>query len=340
MQLLRFGSTLDIYHTILERAWKIARQHKELWVFAIFASLLNSGAVFQQVLNIFWRLEPANEMGTAMKQVLVDQFPWILEWAQQLMVEDSWRTILSIVLGVAAIALVIVCSLIAQQVLVKGVYRASVMQTHLSWRELLAGVHHLHLFRLAGVNLSVIIILVLLVLGASFPLGWLLETNPDAHMLIFAAFYTLLIPLFLIINLFGMLLIVDIVHAGKSIVDALKDTSRLLRHHWLLAIELGLLLYLLNLVVAFVGILILFVLYIPLGLLSAVLIAWGVGAGSTIFSILGFLLIVTAGLLYTAFITTFNYAVWVECAQRLRFIKWHPALEHLSRKFFSLFSRT
>ncbi|MFA6131038.1 MAG: hypothetical protein WC730_02155 [Patescibacteria group bacterium] len=336
----RFGTSFDVYHAILGSAWKTARTHKELWVFALGAAILNTGVVFRQVLDIFWYVEPKEELGNAIVQGISNRLPWLLEWAQQIVLLDTWAMILTLIVSVAVVAALVIFSVSFQQLLLQGVHIATVHKHRISFRRLWHGMVHIHFWRLFAVNAMIILTLLFLIIGSSFPLSIALQYAPEASSWIYAACYTLLIPISLIVNMVGMVMMVEIVRADLSIDAAFLKTLKKLKHHWLFMTEFGFLLFLLNTLLAFLGILILLLFLVPIGVVEAFAIGSGWPGGADILSTLAFMVVLIAGMGYAAFITTFNYSAWTECTSRLEHFSWHPCLEHFTRRIMALFSRT
>ena len=141
------------------------------------------------------------------------------------------------------------------------------------------------------------------------------------------------LPLLFVINILTIFTLIHIVRKEQHIDTAFKRAWHVCSNHWLVVLEISLILFLIN-IVSFI------VFFAVASLIAAValplfLAATATGATSLAISvgILGGLVAVVLYLLYFGIISTFNYAVWTETAERVERFKTLPAFEALLAKF-------
>jgi len=318
------------YRALLTNALKTTWTHKELWAFGLFAALLNSGAIFSNVISAAVRLKPADQIATGIKAHLNDTLPSTLSWTVDFIRMNVGALSLRIILLLIGIVILLLIALIAQQLLLFGVWRSAKKKKHLPLRELFNELHHLHLLRLFAVNALVGLFLLLFLTALAFPLMQLLSsTNALYNLFLYMGFYAITLPVAFFANTVALFTMIHIVRLNEGLPRAFHTAVHTVSKHWLVLLELSAVVFLINLLMAATGV-------IGFGLIGVLygVIAYASFALNTmvVYTALSFfvvtLTVVVAALMIGA-ITTFNYSVFMEVAERLERFGILPITERL-----------
>ncbi len=322
-----FGRSIDSYLTIFKKAFTTTIRHKELWVFGIFAAIINNGAVFHRVFDIFWKLQPADKIGMDMVGKKISNMPWIVNYIETTIQTDAWRATIMIFGLVVLFSLIAFIIISSQQILIIGVHRSAKRRKKLNLKKLLKQLSHGKFWSIFATD-AITIIATIIILGIStFPLALLINGNIATDKIILLAFYIILLPIIFCINIIAMLTLINIVRHGNHLIHALMHTLRILKKHWLVSIEVSALLFAINIIFGLMVLLITMIVIIPIGLLGAVLMGIGWTSSVIFFTITAGLISFIATILYTGTITTFNYSTWMELSEKLERKSIIPAIE-------------
>ncbi|MDP2632015.1 MAG: hypothetical protein Q8P30_04615 [Candidatus Uhrbacteria bacterium] len=325
------------YKKIISQAWQTTRTHKELWFFAILAGLANTGVVFNSVVKTFLRIRPADQVNLETFKYVVDLAPWLLLYIKNLLTLDTVRivaTVLVILLILSVATLVIVMS---QHILLSGIFRSTRKKNQLKLRGLFRELRHLHFWRILSVDLLIYLLSSILLSFSSLALAGLLTDNLGIDLFVFTGIYTLLLPLLFTLNLLGMFVLINIVRLDKGLIRAFTRAWNLLSGHWLAALEVALLLFVINFLASILLLTALVIYAIP----AIVFYIAAFHSGSlllvaivSVFGALGALAIV---LVFAGAITTFNYSIWIELMERFERYGATPVIDKLVARFKRMF---
>lgn len=328
----QLGSIIDLYVGMLHKAIRTAWQHPELWVVGALAGLASTGAAFNHLFKSLWRIQPADQVTLADLSQALDLVPWVLTYADHLVLLPAWRlaaVVIAWIVVIAAGALIVVG---AQHIVLTAVHRRHARKKPMGLRSQIAALKHWHFWRILGVDLLMYLASVILIGLASLALAALLTQSYGINTLVYIAVYALLIPLAFAVNVVGMLTLIRMVAKEQGILEAAAHSIRILRHHWLAAIETSILLFFANLIgtVALLLAILLFAGVVGIIAIGAVTAGSYLLMASIVFlGVLGGVFIVIA---YGGFMTTVNYSVWTQLEDRLERFGLIPLLEHIVRK--------
>ncbi|MCH8049166.1 hypothetical protein IH979_00445 [Patescibacteria group bacterium] len=327
-----FGKSIDIYGQIILRSLKTAWGHPEFWLIGALAGLASTGASSNHLFKSFWRIRPAETITFDTLRQVLDGLPWLATYVKNLLLLGPGRiglTVLALfILAVAVVILVVG----AQQLILISLHRIASRKKQLTLKQLFGALQHWHFWRIFSVDALVYLASMIILALAALVLTPLISGSTALNFVAYLAVYAVLIPLALVINILGMLTLVTIIRKETGLLEAFLHSLKLLRHHWLVAFELSILLFLIN----GIGTIALFLALILFAALVALLVLSSLGAGSivlmaliTFFGVLGGVFIVVA---YGGFMTVFNYGVWIRLAGRLERYGLLPAIEGFFRK--------
>ncbi len=334
-----FRESIKLYADIMLRAWHTAWRHKELWFLAALAGLANTGTVFENVFQTFWRVSPQKLISWASISEFFNQYPWAQDYLKTLIAAGPLRLWLTAIVLIILMIVIAVGVLGSQQLALMSAIRGAKNKPHLGFKDLAKYLHHLHLVRLLAINLIVAIITAILFGLTAVLLSLLLTATLEINFFVYVAVYALILPFALMVNLLGMLCLVNVIRRDEGIIIAWHHSVRAVRDHWIFFSELSLILFVINflastlLAIIFFGITICLSVLAALALKAGLLLMAGIIAVFT--SSMGVLLIIC----YGGISTLFNYSVWVEASEKTDKLRLIPAIEHATRAFLKPFRK-
>ncbi len=298
-----------MYRPILQAAWRTTWRHKRLWFFAVLAGLASAGSVVDIVFRTF-NQSAAREGARPLLEGSMIGVTTLFSYIQKLTLVSPIRlqfTMTIVIGGLIALALLIAAGQIS---LIQG-FRGKGKKTA-------AFLRHTH--RLMGRVLAVDVLARLTMIALSLTVAaafMALRTETVAgDALVNLAVFLVFIPLALIISYFSVFTVIEVVQRHQSIWSAFKATWQVLKKHWLPITELGVILFLVNLVVSLATVIALVLGSVPylLALRGATLVGSGILWTATI--TIGTLFFFALICLFFAFMTTFTYATWFEAYEK------------------------
>lgn len=297
-----------LYAQALRHSWQLAWQHKFLWIFGMFAALLGQMGLME-LLSKMWL---ASSDYTLYPHWLAWPKLFQLAWIQSpsfIFSADNWVWLVYLALVfLGCILFLVFVSVVSQGAIIKAsahsaktrMFFPSITQ---SWH---AGVKHF--WRLLLLNVIRKILLVLLAVGVGYGALNFVITESLGGALLF-------LVLFILAALVGMVLSFLLIYAGSYVVvedyklgKALAAAWELFTSHWLVSFEVGLIVLLLNLLLAAAVVFGFIILFFPT-LLMWVIAAWyanyvlwivGLGLGLILF----LLFMILAGSIFSVYTTS------------------------------------
>ena len=306
-----------LYRQALIHSWKLACQHRFLWIFGLFATLLGQ----MGILELFSKVTMASSDYALYPKWLV--IPKLLKYlftgfGEFNMPFDGWIWLVWLLLILLGFFVFFVFVSVASQGALIHAAAKSVKHKHLpdvgkSWH---VGVSHF--WRLFSLNLVKKIVMVTLAVAVGYGALNFIVIESGWGLLLF-------LVLFLLSILVGMVLSFLVIYAAGYIVveeysflDALEASWKLFISHWLVSIEVGLLVLFLNVVLIFAVLIGFFVLFLP------TILTWAIAAslGSYTLYILGVLVGSTLFLFFALALGSF-FTVYVTSVWTYMFMKMH-----------------
>ena len=299
-----------LYRQALSHSWRLAWQHKSLWVFGMFAAFLGQMGFLELIsrtsLTAATRLSPFGLAGSiwAMVKAFVTAD---VEWQMPL---DAWAWLGWLVGSVGGIFLLLLfVSVVSQGALIEAtafsVRKKNLPDVGRCWH---MGVKHFWSLFLINIFRWVIFCGLVLVVSIAALNVLLIGNFADA---------VLFILLFILATAVGMVLSFLVVYSAAYVVveekklgKAIEHAWRLFLDHWLVSIEVGIIVLFLNIVVGVVVLLGFMLTFLPtliswfIALLTSNANLWTAGliAGAFFFV----LFVIFVGSIFTVFTT----AVW------------------------------
>ncbi|MCR4311761.1 MAG: hypothetical protein NUV56_00595 [Candidatus Uhrbacteria bacterium] len=318
-----------VYRPIILRSLVTAWAHKELWPFALLASLAGTGVVVNDVLKqARIMFAPTIE---SYEGLLGNSLAFVTSYIQNLLlVGDNYLigTSFLIVLGLVAFGILVAT---AQQIVLVAMHRAVRRKKRLPWREVLRSMHHLHIFRVLGIDLIFRLAALIVLTGSGLLLRNLVLSN-EFDVLIAIAFSALTLGIAFALNIIAMFALIGVAREGLTFFRAMHEGIERLLRHPVISFEISAILFAANLLLSIIFLLGLAILAAP----SALLFAEAIGTGSLVTMIGVALVSVIAFVAWTAcvagFATTFTYATWTELIERLEKTSFTPRIHAYSKK--------
>ena len=334
-----FSESIKLYGEIMRRAWQTAWRNKELWFLAALAGLANTGTVFENVFQTFWRVSPQKLISWASISEFFNQYPWAQDYLKALIHAGPTTLWVTVAIIIVLMVIIAVGVLGSQQLALMSAVRGAKNKAHLGFKDLAKYLHHLHLIRLLAVNLIVAIITAILFGLTAVLLSLLLTTTLELNFFVYVAVYALVLPFALLANLLGMLWLVNIIRREKVIIVAWNHSVYAVREHWIFFCELSLVLFIINFLASTLLAIIFFGVTICLSVLAALALKAGSLIAAAIIAVftasIGALLVIC----YGGLSTLFNYSVWAEALEKTDKMRLLPAIEHATRAFLKPFRK-
>jgi len=325
------SKSMDTYTKIVKKAWEIAFAQKEWWALAALAGLVHTGAIFNMLVRSFLYLQPATELNATALQQISPFFAWTLSYARNLTLLETPNLVGYILVSFVILILVVVLALTAQYILLFIVSKGT---KEISWKMIRKKLHHIHILRLFSVNAIMRILFTIIIGLTTLVLVFTVTETAFLDTLWSVGIYAIALPLAFIIQIFGMLAIIQLTKKDISLGKMIRNVMNMLHKHWLTAFELALILFIINFLTSGV----LFIVLMCFAILAGIVFEMALAVGSYILmSVVTFLsLLISAAiiLIYAGGITTFNYSAWTKLSDHLNRYTHLPAVEHALKKIF------
>ena len=256
------------YRTVLGSAWTITKQHKKLWIFGFLAFLLSAGGEYQiltKILNeeygvgIYEKLQSGSTL-------LSPSFWSNLGTICYTQPKTGFGIILLIIL-LAAVAFFILWICIKSQIaLVKWsknyLTKKSKEKTISVWNEL--SVNDKKFWPVLGLNITLKILITTLFFLLSLPLIFLYFKDSNSAILIYTLFFVFFLPTAISVSLIMKYSIASVILEKQSFVKSLESGYKLFCKHWLVSLEMAILLFIINFLTGLIGMFILSLILLPI----------------------------------------------------------------------------
>lgn len=297
------------YRRILSDAWKIAWSHKHLWVFGFFATLIGFGAVTEVFFNSYERTAAALPMAAASGSALA-LIPGLS--TIKAVISFSPYPALSLLIFLAVFALIVVIfawiTLVSVGALISGTRKISRGGEPVFGDSVKAGAEKF--WRLLGVNViaKVVILLALIMTGAN--LYTLMRDQTFVSGMFYVGSFIVFTAVSFVASLGAVYGSINVMLKDDRIEKSVNGAMTLIAEHWLVSLEMAVLLLIVSLaagVAAALGALILAVPIIFFLVVAAVFKATAAAYGlMTLTAVMLLVLVVCLG----SFLTTFQTAAW------------------------------
>ncbi|MDD3778006.1 MAG: hypothetical protein PHH52_01360 [Patescibacteria group bacterium] len=321
------------YRLIIKQAINIAWRYKYLWMFGIFASIVAASGSFeyQLISNNFQMgaLESSYYFLGSIINVL-ETFALFILGIASLFTFDILTIIntLTVIVIVSALLIAFIWLAISSQgALVEAaqkIINGKKKLVKLNFRELMTAGHK-KFWPVLGLNILIKLAITLILAIISVPFILLASKYSASLTLIYTLTFILFVPLTIACSLIIKYAIAYIIIDKEGLVSALKKSWFMFQHNWLVSLEMGIILFLINFFAGFILIILLSVIIFPYFIFA---VDYGVIWLIITSALIALALIIVAG----SFLTTFQISAWTNMFLELKNGNGQAKLERVFRK--------
>jgi hypothetical protein len=322
---------VPIYRPILKHALETAWIHRELWPIAAVAGLAGTGAVINDVLN---QAKLAAAIPTSnFSQAFANLH--ILGVYRDNLIFASPEQITAgtlILLGVALLVVIVIAA--CQQVMLRVAHGALRRKTHLSLSEIRHEFLHPRLLRFLSLDLFLKLMVANLMIATTVLVSQLNVGHIVSDAFFGVIFSAAALSLALTVNVLVMLALIGVARKDLSVGESLTAAWKLYRQHYVICLEMSVLLFAINFLIsaAYDGTI------LVLGVPAAFSLLGAIEAGSfltyiTLMAVIA-LVVVTITLAFAGFATTFTYSAWTALVEQLDKKTITPRVVTHTKRFF------
>ena len=294
-----------IYRTLLRDALRLTWQRKTLWIFGFLAAFVSTGGVFDVAASGLHRIQVG---GSFLYQLLDTSFvgyTLVSTYVGQIRSLGSFTTAAIVFCLTLIILGAIFLAVLSQTALIHGIKS----ETH-EHPNVFRKRAHDHIGRVFIVDLFTKIAGGILVCLTTLPMLWFYLATSTYSFLI--AFIQLLIffPVVLVINIVSLLSVIHIIETGATVHEAVSDSWKMFKSHWLATIEFAVILFLIIAASAIGIFALILALSVPYAFIYSASLLTGSFAVFLITNVLFALLTVLIIFALGGGIVTFQYAAW------------------------------
>lgn len=306
------------YRQILKRAWEITWENKILWFFGFFAlALLGNNRAYNLVLNnldLISREDLTTFYTFRLYERALTSFDGIIIFFNglgNLIINKPLSFFLSILifLAVTTLMLALVWLMINSQIcLIKGIDRAKekkkigIKDSFLLARK--------YFWPILGLNIVVQIIIYLLFIIFIYPAIAYSSFFSALTSILFIFFFVIFIPLSIILAFLTIYASSFIVLRDQKLIKSIGSAWQLFYKNWIPSLEMGLILFFIDIAAALGLIILIILLGIPFLLLSVIFYFLASQAGLIFVAILMVICLIALIIIFTAILSTFQYSAW------------------------------
>jgi len=301
---------------MLKNALSITWRYKYLWFFGLFAALLGNGGAFNYGIKNFSKVESQGVWLTNLSESLKSWKFGLgkIDWYGIFTNFDLWGAVLFLLMIFIGLFLLWL-SIASQGALVYGIKAA---KTQFFNEALRHGSKKFWPLLLVNIILAVAIAVLMAIFNLPFVILYL---NTGGNVLwqtvIVILSFIVWVPVTIIFYLIAQYAVIYIVNYDKHIAQAIKDAWLLFAKNWIVSLEAGFLLLLINIITSILLVAVVIVLALPfvmLGLLASALASNGF---LWFVIILGILTFIALLFLYGAAWNVFQVSVWIQLFERI-----------------------
>jgi len=264
----------SLYRQALSHSWRLAWQHKELWIFGLFAAVLGQMGILELLSKVtfaskkYAAIENVNP-SHALKQIFfgLKDLPWNIEVGLLFI----WLVVILVGLAIFGVFVSIASQGAIIHSAAQSVKKKKLPDTSKAWH---AGVDHF--WRLLSLNIAKKIVITALAVIVSVATINVLHTGGTWDIIAFFILFVLSMIIGLVVSFVVIYAAGYVVVEEYSFADSLRSAWRLFLDHWLVSIEVGLIIFALNSVLLLVLLAGLFTLLLHSVLLIGITLSTGI----------------------------------------------------------------
>jgi len=330
---------LPFYRLLIKRAWRLSLKYKWLWLFGIFAALLGQGGVYEFIFRIFNNLSTGQSLFYTLQEYANSGILGMISWGklQELWVSDLSGLamgIFSLLFALCLLGVMISLSVIGQAGLVKGaigLQEGKKLGIKECFREGLK-----HFWSVLEINFITKVVLLGLLLLITYIVSLIPVTSTWGNTILFAVFFVFFVVVGIIIYFLTLYGTAYAVLRGQHTFQALNSAWKIFKKNIVANLEMGAIVFILNIVIAIGASIGAFIVLAPFILIYFILLFTNAALVFAIYNVFMIALVFVVFLALCAWYNTFQVSLWIMLFEELALDKVKPkivrVLEHWSKK--------
>ncbi len=235
----------ESYTQAVQHAWKLTWTRKRLWVLGLLAALVGSGGSFEFVFNYFSALGGREDPLSEIITLFVSTFtggPDVL-----------WASLFAIFVMFVVLAVIVLIAISGQGSLIYAVSQAEKSSSKLNLSRLMQKGKN-HLWPLFGVNFVKLILIAILLYGTRLMVALLAGSTSAFASVLMVALSIIILLLGLTVSFLAIYSACFIMLHEKSFKESVVQSWALFANHWLVSLEMAVVVFLVGLLMGIVGV--------------------------------------------------------------------------------------
>ena len=303
---------MQLYRPMLKEALSFTWKNKYLWFFGLFAALAGNGGAFNLGAKNLDKVENGGMWLVDFKETINN---WSLKFGA-LNLKEAVETIdvLGVVLFVLIIAVMIFFLWLAiscQAGLAYGAKQAVAGRNNIFGEVMKKGMSKFWPVLLLNILLNLVVLAVWGLISLPFIILYVVSSSAVWQAILIILSFIVLVPLTIMLSLIVRYALLYVVNEDKHVGEALKDGWSLFVKNWIVSLETGFLLFLINILSGLLLVVLTLFAALPFVMLGMIFAQLG-GAGLVWLVVaLGILTFIAMMFLYGAMWYTFEMTTWV-----------------------------
>ncbi|KKQ80903.1 MAG: hypothetical protein UT02_C0001G0011 [Parcubacteria group bacterium GW2011_GWC2_38_7] len=308
------------YRPILKRAWKLSLKNKWLWILGFFAAFVGNGSVYEALVRSFNNMSEGRSIFFTLREYAQSGVIGMISWTK---LKILWQAdasafglgIFTLVVVLAILALMISFGIICQAALIRGFIDLDKNKKVEAKKCFRVGIDRFWPVLELNVITKVILLGILVMLGYFVSLISL--SNPVSQQILYVASFVVFIVLGIIIYFLTIYGVAYAVLRKRSAFEALRHAWGLFKRNIVLNLEMGLLLFLINIAVAIGFVIVSFFALAPAVLLYFIFLMAGAKLGMLLMGLLALIIFLVLLVLVGSWYATFQLGAWAVLFEEL-----------------------
>lgn len=329
----------SIYRLILKKALIISWKNKWLWFLGFFAAVIGNGGVYEALIRGFNNISEGRSVFFTLREYMETGVFGMISWAK---LSALWQSdpaafglsIFSIILMLCALAVLITLGVICQGGTISGVIAINEKKKISLKDSFKIGVDKF--WSILELNIITKVILLGILVFLAYLASLIVFASSAANMFIYVLSFIIFIILGIIIYFLTIYGTAFVILRGRNAFSGLKDAWHIFTKNVLLNLEVGLLLFVVNLLVVFAFFLLNFIVLSPLVLIYFICLVSSAKVCASIVVVIMLIVFLILMILVGAWWSAFQLGVWAMLFEQLAFggvkSKTQRLFEHVLRK--------
>lgn len=299
------------YKKLLMDAGKRVWQQKSLWMFGLLTALVSTGGVFDVLARSAQRVQRGPKFLQSVLDGSFAGYDLFIQYVSQLKHLDPTRVTITSAILIIVFIILLVAAVVAQGALIQQLLSKKPLAI---WDSVRKGSSDF--FRLLSIDILTKASTLLLVFLMTAMLITLMSQTNEWNFVLYAVLFLLFFPAILVINIISIFAQINTVREKTHVLDAIHAGTNIFRKNIMVALELGLILFLVIFLAWTLGAVFVLILSIPYTLISALAL---LSTNLVLFSLTNLLgVIFFTGMIFAIVGATvaYEYAAWVDLYTR------------------------